>query len=441
MAAIFLTMLLLLFSAPLITAQEEGQLQVLVFNAPNDPAVGSRWILTLLIAHNEPNEVTVLVPPFTGPLLLEQIYKGPRLRNTVTGQAYTYIPQPAAESAETGISQETAFERWTVIEYRFLLYNSGTVYFDSFTVITPGRQTRTAPFTLHVRSLHNAAETLYYQLSWEGAPSGLRIGENAVFSLRIRGWNPSMPLPEALLPTVPQGHILESLSVSPAERAAGIALKFRLIPIEAVPFILERRLIPHNGSLLEIPALQIPVRAAARATGNAVSYVPADEAVQAEISPFPPLETVNTRLFQRYQTEIEIIYGTVRDLWERGCRASALSTLRQNERDHPAGALFSPIRREAERALGLTGTNDEKRPNPLPFLRRQEHGAVLRETVIRRIPDPSGEILGRFREGQPVLVISPINPASGRREPWLRIITNDSAGITGWVPEDSIIMY
>ncbi|MDR1858681.1 MAG: hypothetical protein LBQ69_04355 [Treponema sp.] len=426
----------MLLPATYLSAQHGDQPRITVQGTPNRPVAGSAWTLTLLVAHSEPNEVEVLVPHFTDAIFLEQILKGPRLKNSATGQTYAGYPQQ---------SEEAAFERWTAIEYRFTLISAGAVSFDAFTVVTPRWQESTAPFSLWVQQSPDIADTRHYRLAWEQLPPVLQTGESAVFSLRVSRWDSASALPEAqmFLPPVPQGCILEALPVADEERQKGIALRLRVIPLEATPFALGRRQISHNGSVFEIPALRIPVSAAKRVAPNAPAN-PAETA-QAHSShppPFPSLQVLaegNSRLYQRHRAECEAIYNTAKGLWERGEFAAALATLRQNERDHRAGSTFTAVRREAERSISLTGTSDEKRQNLLSFLGGNSRSAVLRETAVYLIPDPAGEPIGRFGEGQPVLV-SPGTP-TGRGERWLRVTANDSSGISGWVPEERIIFF
>jgi hypothetical protein len=297
------------------------------------------------------------------------------------------------------------------------------------------------------------AQNQSHQLVWEEVPSGLAIGENAVFHLRVRGWNPSMIMPQEslLLPPVLQGFILEKLPVSLEEKSEGMALRLRLIPLEVKPFSLERRTFTHDGFTFEVPRLQIPVRVAAKTTASAehTSSTESAYADSPESNPplvFPSLETkTHEHLYQRYKTECDTIYATAKNLWERGYRANALATLRQNERDHPAGLLFTATRREAEYTLDITGTNDEEKQHFLSFVRGKTKTAVLKETELRNIPDMSGEIIGRFKEGQPVLVVSPAGipeqPNKAMEQTWVRVITNDSVSAAGWVPEERIIVY
>ena len=450
---VFFTALLLL-KAAVVPAQEEPH--ILIRSVPDRPVAGSTWILTLLIAHSEPNEVDVRAPHFSDAIFLEHVLKGPRLRNPVTGQTFTSYSHGAAavHAGDDHAEHEITFERWTAMEYRFALHNAGTVAFDSFTVITPHGQTKTAPFRLQILRPSSNTETRRYQLAWEAAPTGLKTGESAIISLRISGWNAQDSsdaiLPEAalFLPPVPQGIIIESLPISTDEQILGTALKLRIIPLETAPFILDRRQISHNGAFFEIPALRIAVTRPEEMPPD--DDGPAEPAAAAASSPpllFPSAETAaaaNPRLYQKYRAEFDEVYIAAKNLWNRGRRAGALAALRKNERDHGAGALFAVIRRGAEQSLGFAGTNDEKKRGILPPVRNSFRSAVLRETAIRRIPDAAGEIIGRFREGQPALISPPAGSAgngSVRGGSWLQVIANDSGGTSGWIPEESVIYY
>jgi hypothetical protein len=415
---------MLLTTTNLFTAEGETGPRILVRALPDSPVAGTRWTLTLLIDHHEPNEVDILAPHFDGALFLEQVIKSPRFM----GPGMTAVPasMPAALPSET-------LERWTVMEYRFVLNSPGTVSFDAFTVITPQGQSKTVPFNLNIQRPKNEVEVQRYRFAWEEIPSALAIGENAVFTLRYdeKNYAGSPPNTGQFLPFVPPGHILESLSLTPEEKSAGIALKLRLIPLEAVPLVLARRQFLHGGNIFEVPALRIPVsRPAEEKTPTA-----REAAEDSRALPFPPIDAAiegHLKLYQKYQGKCDDIYATAKNLWEEGQRAEALAALRQNERDHPAGALFAIIRRGAEQALGITGAKDEKRS----FFKGSSRSAVLRETAIRRIPDTAGEEIARFREGQPVLLNGKI-----QHKTWMQVIANNHEGISGWVPEEKIIFY
>jgi hypothetical protein len=422
---ILFTMLILLTHLPLFSLESETGVRILVRSLPDHPEAGSTWTLTLLIDHSEPNEVDILAPHFDEAIFLEQVLKTPRL-----------ITPGTTTEAPAAMPQEF-LERWTAMEYRFVLSSPGTVSFDAFTVITPQGQTMTTPFELNIQRPPNTTEVQNYRFVWEGTPSELRTGENAVLSLRYSGGKYASSLPKAgqFLPSVPPGFILESLPLSSGEALAGIALKLRLIPLEANSFALARRQFSHNGAIFEVPALRIPV---SRAAGQK-PVTQAEHAAAGGNSPppFPPPNAAiqnHSQLYQRYQNKCDTTYAAAKKLWEGGSRADALAELRQNERDHPAGEFFAALRREAEHALGITGTCDEKQKRSL--FGAKPRSAVLRETAIRRIPDRAGEEIARFREGQPVL----LNGKTPHKT-WVQVTSNDDNGTSGWVTEEMIIFY
>ena len=227
----------LIFSL-LSTGLYAQQPRVLIQIAPDAPVEGSTLTLTLLVAHDNPDEVNVMAPPFTDNLLLDFMLKGPRLVNADT-------------------------ERWTAIEFRFTLISPGTITFEPFTIMTPQGRIQTDPFDIVVQRSPDGtgAEATRFSLSWENAPANLKIGENAVVSLRVNNWKNSaaLPAPGLFLPPVPRGHIVESLPLSEKEKSAGIALKLRIIPLqEGVLTIANRRLTIENA-IYEVPVLRITV--------------------------------------------------------------------------------------------------------------------------------------------------------------------------------------
>jgi len=444
----FAMLLSLIIPVMFINAQEESQPLVLVYNSPARPVAGSLWILTLLIDHSDPNEVEVLAPPFTGALFLDQLIKGPRFYDPGTGQTFNRLNIQ---------DDEPVYEQWTVMEYRFLLNNPGTVYLDSFTVITPKGQVKTVPFSKVVQRPQNTQETQLYRLVWEGLPQRLEIGENAFFSLNITDWNRNDYLPgiDLLMPPVPQGHILESQPLSAEDNETGKVLRLRIIPLEAVPFVLDKRQFSYNMNAFEVPAVRIPVYTAAdnklkneKAAGIPVTAVTDTEAQVSgsqSLLRFPSMAAAigsHPGLYDKYREECNTVYGTAKNLWERGYYADSLTTLRQNEKNHRAGALFAIIRREAEQLLGFTETNDEKTRFFGQLFGEKYRSALVRETVVRRIPDSAGEEIAVFRNGQPVLVADTgTGGAAGRNAVWRRIIANDKSGISGWITEQNIIYY
>jgi hypothetical protein len=410
---------LLLTVAPLLFAEDKTGSRVLIQRSPDRPDAGSIWTLTLLIDHNEPDEVDVRTPHLSDSLFLELVLKLPRVMNSD--------------------------ERWTAMEYRFVLSSPGTVEFESFTVITPRGQTTTDPFELTIEQPQASNTVQIHKFAWEKTPAGLKTGEEATFVLRYSGSPSINPLPgaELFLPPVPLGHILESVRLTDSEKTAGIALKVRLIPLFAAPFVLARRQFSHGGSIFEIPALRITVTASEKTTVPKAETAANETPAERNVPPFPSLAQAIQNypgLYQKHRAECESIHTDAKNSWGKAYFAHALAALRKHERDHPAGAFFAVIRREAEQALGLSGAKDEEKRSFMPFWREKRRSAVLlKETAVRRIPDSAGEEIARFKEGQPVL----LDGKSGqtRSQKWLQVTTNDNYQISGWVSDENIIIY
>jgi hypothetical protein len=413
---------------------------VLVQSSPAVARAGSLWTLSILINHAVPEEVTVFAPPFTGSLFLDQVLKGPRLVNPATGQALAE-KKAAARDAGGPDTVEGGFERWTAMEYRFMLNGPGIITFNEFTVITPLGRTETVPLAVEVQNVRGTAAARHVRMAWDKVPSGLNAGETAVFGLKLQGSASLLPLPPPgfFMPAVPLGAILEQEQLLPEDLAAGLALRLKLIPLEAAPFVLPGRQISSGNVVFEIPALRVTVGPALQTARNSAAAMEKPEAAKG-IAPFPAFESlagIPSSLFKKHRVNCENIYAAAKSLWERGCHAGALAELRRSERDHPAGSLFTPLRMEAERGLGLGPTKDETaRKFPFGGRRPDQWSAVVRATAVRRIPEQAGEEIARFGEGQPVRIIS-----EGMYGGWVRVTAHDESGVSGWVPEAKIILY
>jgi len=236
----------LIFSL-LSAALHAQQPRVITMTAPDHPVEGSMLTLTLLVEHSEPDEVNVVPPRFTNDILLDFILKGPRV----------VIPDA---------------DRWTAIEFCFTTTGSGTITFEPFTIITPQGQKQTAPFNIIVQkpggvdSKNNGIETMFFRLSWENVPANLKVGENAIISLRVNGWKNNSVLPESgsFLPPVPMGHIVESLPISENEKTRGIVLKLRIIPLQTGVLTMQNRRLTIENAIYEVPVLRIPVSSAVK---------------------------------------------------------------------------------------------------------------------------------------------------------------------------------
>ena len=443
-------------------------LQVLVETRPETPVTGAPWILTLLIDHGIPDDVTVIAPQFAHFLSLDRIVKTPRITGT---------------------------QIQTVIEYRFIPNNPGRFLLDSFTVITPDGIAETISQILEIRGSSAEQRPLSPRIAWEGSPRQMAAGERAVLELRVTDWNSSRPPEGFFMPEVPQGAILVSSPLSAEEKDGGLAVRLILVPLETGDFHLPARVLQHDNVTFEIPALNI------RVTSSAVAEQPGQNdpqgspqgsiAVSAAYARFPELDPAafDKPVVKAWRGQCENIYNTARNMWNNGLRAQALAELRRNERDHPAGALLQPIRREAEESLGLFNAENEiRRQKPLfglslfffflviistfvcyKFLKsifakraallcavvfaalgvfclyrlvdsrsvfsgKNSRSGVANETPVRRTADYDGETLFNFSEGQPVVIM--LNSGS-----WVYVRANNAGGKSGWIPAGAVIFY
>jgi len=222
--------ILLLFFAPLVFSQETQK--VLIETNSETPTVGEPWTFTLLVNHNEAEEVTVISQPFAPSLFLDRMLKIPR---------------------RTGSRTQTA------VEYRFIPNAAGSFTLESFTVNTPAGVSKTEPYVLQVRPREAEAKPYTPKVVWEGAPAQMAAGERAIFTLRIYGWNSRQPPSSFFMPEVPRDVILSPLQITAEEREGGIAVKLTLIPLKAGDFRLPGRIIQYENIRFEIPALNIRI--------------------------------------------------------------------------------------------------------------------------------------------------------------------------------------
>jgi len=101
-------------------------------------------------------------------------------------------------------------------------------------------------------------EQFALRLRWEGVQQ-IRTGERSIFTLRANSWNAQRPPSTFFMPTVPQGIILSSQTVTAAERENGILMKLMIIPLTTGNITLPTRVLQYEGIRFEIPALNIRV--------------------------------------------------------------------------------------------------------------------------------------------------------------------------------------
>ena len=467
---IFLLNMILIFPAA-VYPQDSGPGVSLELSS-TVPAVGVPWRLTFLVDHAVPDEVTITVPPFAGFLHLDRYAKYPR---TIDAHVHT------------------------VIEYVFIPNRSGRLLIAPFRITTPAGTTETNFMAFDIEAPE--IRQLTHQFIWEGAPRQMAAGERAVFSLRFSGMGslpPHLPLQE-FMPEVPPGAILASLPLTEAEREIGFVLRLNLIPLEG-DFLLPARVIRQENVVYEIPSLSIRVSGlAAEISENALHGNTAEirEERTEEVPLYPQFPGFHFEVFEKtimgkvWGSQFKDIYNTAKELWDNGLYAQALTELRRNERNHPAGLFLRQIRREAEESLGVFDTENENRWRKrflfamalflflivtiLPFVyfalirrplwkktvlllftivfalfgflciylfmntRNVFHGknsrfGITTETPVRRLADNEGQELFSFKEGQPVEVM--LNSGD-----WIFVRAKDKQNKAGWIPVTAIIFY
>jgi len=457
--------------------EEEENLGPQIFTSisPEIPLSGRSFTVSLVIDYPVPEEVTVIAPPFAGSFILDRIVKTPRVTETRV---------------------------FTVVEYRLIPQRSGRVVLESFTVVCPAGVRESESFALNVRGEGEEPLVRSPRLAWEGVPRQMAAGDRVTLVLRASGWNSREPPPEFFIPPVPQGVILASLPLSDEERAGGIAVKLTLIPLNAGNFRLNARTIRHETAnesvIFSIPALNIQI------TGSSAAQAPQpdenssggkDSPVNVT-APFPEfiLTAAKSGIRESHRLQCENIYNTAKELWDSGLFARSLAHLRRNERDHPAGSLLQPIRRQAEENLGIFNTENENRQrrkflsalfsfvlfiviiapfvcfflikkrssdafraklallfavifsaafsfffyrlldSNIVFHGKENRSGVTRETPVRRMADIEGERVFSFREGQPVVIL--LDSSS-----WVYVRANDASAFSGWIPAEEIEFY
>jgi len=445
--------------------------QVFTSVNPEIPVIGRPLTISLIIDYPVPEEVTVIPPSFASSLTLDRIVKTPRVTGT---------------------------QVLTVVEYRFIPTRSGRVVLESFTVVCPLGVKETESLILNIRAEGGEPLILTPRLVWEGAPRQIAVGDRITLVLRASGWSSRRPPPEFFMPPVPQGVILALLPLSEQERAGGIAVKLTLIPLTSGDFRLSARTLRDENVVFTIPALNIQI------TGSpAVQPPQPDEGISGGdntenlIASFPEFiltAPAKSSIIEIHRRQCEDIYNTAKEFWDSGLFAKSLALLRRSERDHPAGSLLQPIRRQAEENLGIFHTENENRQRRkllsalfsfilfiviiTPFVclyllkkrnfgvsrmkmvllcaivfsaavsfffyrlsdtrfvfhGKGNHQGVTKETPVRRMADIEGEGVSNFREGQPVVIL--LHSSS-----WVYVRANDASAFSGWIPAQEIEFY
>jgi hypothetical protein len=312
-------------------------LEFRVQTVPEIPVQGSAWTVLVLVNHPFPQQIQVRQPALPPGLSLERIRIEARTVRGIDGRD----------------------ERWTAAEFLFIPLNGGTLNLGSFEIIGPGKRSNTSEITRQVRGLPNFGTGSRPVFVWESVPRSLKAGDSVEIALRIRNRDARRPLPGASLfrQEPPLNALFEEQPVSQAEREQGLMLRLRLIPLEGPEIVLKPLRFLHDGNVLEIPALKIPV------TDEEASEIqPAPDSEEPEsghypVSPLFPQADFNG--FPLFKASCQRSFEDAGALWESGRYTEALAGIRLAERDSLSGPFLIPLRRNMEKALGIAFSPDE----------------------------------------------------------------------------------
>ncbi|MCL2440741.1 MAG: hypothetical protein FWD14_03295 [Treponema sp.] len=124
---------------------------------------------------------------------------------------------------------------------------------QNYPMITPGNQP-----VIDTETENTEPVVFKPLLFWERPPAAAP-GDRITLILRTNSQITRMPPPSFFKPEVPRGVLLTSLPVSAQERESGILLKLTLIPLAAGSITFPARILFHENTNYEIPALNITV--------------------------------------------------------------------------------------------------------------------------------------------------------------------------------------
>jgi hypothetical protein len=375
------------------------------------------------------------------------------------------------------------------VEFLFTPLASGTVTLDPFEVTAGGKKAATGNISVRIYEEPGSSPRNAPVFRWESPPASLTTGESRELTLVLSNWS-LQSLPGAVFRgKAPVNAVMEELPPEGPREDGTIRYRFRVIPLGGSSLVLEPFSFQAEGITLNVPRFSAALTAAGN-TGSSEAAEPAreEEAPQEDPEqeggrtvPFPVVQG-DAPLFRQ---DYERIIKEAGNLWNAGNYAQALAYMRRNERDSLPGPALAPIRRDMERSLGLSLTEDEKwQPWKIPAfswiilplllaaaigawkikvtsgrfkgyknvmvlvaagsvlillllcsgLWNSKSGtpAVLEKTAAYRVPDPEGAVNALFSEGQPVVI------RAGRSQ-WIYAEAAD--GRAGWVPAEAVISY
>jgi hypothetical protein len=467
-------------------------LAALAVTSPERPIAGGFWTVTILADHPTASQVTVRPPQFPPGLVLERVRTEGRLM-TRPGRLDEAGPAPEPT-------------RWTAVEFLFAAVSAGNITLEAFEVSVPGKTAYVGPVSVRVYE-GKTGKRPPPVFAWENPPASLVLGEEGQINLTLSNWNPQHKAPENFL----RGKGLENAIVEELPfKAFGniIRYQFIIIPLSGEALNIEAHSFSAAGDTgglsLSVPRLSIALK---KPPASPAASPPVPEAASspgAEAAAEEPAAGQNSggrgagqeAIFPRPGGDV---FPLIRDdfrriaqeseaLWNEGRRVEALAFLRRNERDSLSGPALAPLRREAEKRLGLSLTEDEVWqpwkthaftglcvflligagilfykfrvtsgkfsgyrsifylviPGVLAILlvlgrgtdflgsRGKRRRAVLEAANAYRVPETGGGVNSFFSEGQPVDIRS-------NESGWVYAETAD--GRAGWVQVEKVIFY
>jgi hypothetical protein len=223
---------------------------------------GRAFSITLVVNHEEIQEVTVIPPDFEDNFRLERQRSSMRL---VRGTAQAALAEQAARNAARNAEQAAQdAEHWSVFEFTLVPLEEGLQTLAPFTVLARGQSVWTAHLPLAIAPARIV--TVPPAFRWETPFPALKAGEWSVF--RLITTDPAALRQNALQRIrfePPPEAIVESVTLTPAAGRNTAVIELHVLPlrpgtfaINAIPFEAESR----DGTVmsLRIPELRATIR-------------------------------------------------------------------------------------------------------------------------------------------------------------------------------------
>lgn len=310
----------------------EEPLVVLANLSPERPVVLEPVVLSLLVEHPRPQEVSTDAPGTPPWAKLERVKTEGRLVKGLSGRE----------------------ERWTVVEFVFRSELPQDFLIGAFEVRVPGKSAMVETILVRVKDAAALARSPERALRWIGLPSAFVAGRAEELSLLLE---PALPGATCSVDLVEDAAV-EILPAVAGDEEAGVVLRVRMTALKPPSVVLPSvRVSAGTGSWstrprsLSVAAAPEPPRRIP--SGGEGAELPSGSPSEAA-PPFPAAASFGIPL-----SRAEAAVAAARGAWAAGDFAAAIAVLRTAERDDAAGPLVRTLRVEAEGVLGLGPGPDE----------------------------------------------------------------------------------